>query len=440
MTLFTRFNLQLGLVGTTLKRSLALPMGVTRQLLWFALVGLMLPVLGCASGTTRRTSSIKSAKNVQASAAELSSRNRSLLGLYSDEIETTADKIITESHSPVSRRQALVWKAEAIPVLQASLLNPDPLAAVLDTWAFILQMKAYTEQPAVKQGWAEFHPLVAETLNRMEAQMHQLIQTSAPSANVAALRQKIASWAEAHPIEVGLAGRKSADPEVIRRAEQSDLRALSTLHAIEESLGDITVRLDSYNAYLPKQARWQAELLLSDLAHDPQVDALVSNFVDLSRALATTSHGIERIPEFVGQTGDAMKAIVQSERLAAQAFLQEERVESLNDLDRQRIATIADLRKERLAATADLQNERQIVLDALHSEQTAAMTAFNAASEKAIKDLDSSGRRLIDHFFLRALELVLLTLVLCALMAWILLRRFSSRRPYRSQRSYDRAA
>lgn len=377
---------------------------------------------------------------MKASAAELSSRNRSLLGLYSDEIETTADKIIFESRSPVPRRQALVWKAEAIPVMQASLLNTDPLAAALDTWAFILQMKAYMEQPAVKQGWGEFHPLVAETLNRMEAQMEQLIQAAAPSANIAGLRQKIASWATAHPIEVGLAGRKSADAAVIRRAEQSDLGAVSTLHAIEESLGDITARLDSYNAYLPKQSRWQAELLLNDVARDPQVGAVMSNFVDLSNALATTSHSIERLPEFVDQTGQAVKAEVESQRLAAQAFLREEREQSFNDLNRQRIATIAGLRKERLAATADLQKERQIVLDALHNEHTAATTALNAASDKAIKDLDSSGRHLIDHFFLRALELVLLTLLLCALVAWILLRRFSPRRWDRGQRSYDRAA
>jgi len=427
-------------MGDDLKRFLPLPMGVSHQLWCFVLVGLMLPVFGCASGPTRKTSSIKAAKNMKASAVELSARNRSLLGLYSDEIETTADKIIFESRSPVPRRQALVWKAEAIPVMQTALLNPDPLAAVLDAWAFILQMKAYMEQPAVKQGWGEFHPLVAETLNRMEAQLQQLVQAAAPSANVAALRQKIASWAEAHPIEVGLAGRRSADAEVIRRAEKSDLGTIATIHAIEEGLGDITARLDSYNAYLPKQARWQAELLLSDLGREPQIGAAMSNFADLSRALATTSHSIERMPELVDQTGEAVRAGVESQRLAAEAFLRKERLESFNDLNRQRIATIADLRNERLAATADLQKERQIVLDALHNEQTAVMTSFNAASEKAIKDLDTRSRSLIDHFFLRALELVVLTLILCALVAWILLRRFSPRLWDREQRSYDRAA
>ena len=92
--------------------------GFTRWTVAYPLVALMLLVLGCSSGPTRKTSSVKSAKNVQVSAIELSSRNQSLLALYSAEIEAAADKIIAESRSPEAGRQALVWKAKAIPVMQ----------------------------------------------------------------------------------------------------------------------------------------------------------------------------------------------------------------------------------------------------------------------------------------------------------------------------------
>src|SRR5262249_41029649 len=122
---------------------------MTRRQLYGFLFGVMVVLYGCAAGTTRKAASIKSAKNVTVSAAELSSRNRSLLGVYSAEIEAAADKIMQESPSPVTRREALVWKAEAIPVLQTSLLNTDPLAAAIDTWAFIFQMKTYMEQPVM---------------------------------------------------------------------------------------------------------------------------------------------------------------------------------------------------------------------------------------------------------------------------------------------------
>jgi hypothetical protein len=402
------------------------PVGTARQRLSCVLFSLMLLVLGCAS--TKKYSSIKSAKNVRSSVPELSSRNQSLLGLYSAEIEAAGDRIILESHSPKASRQALMWKAEVIPVLQTTLLNTDPLAAVVDTWAFLFQIKAYVERPAVKQGFGEFYFVVAETLKNMDAEMERLIQEAAPSANVPDLRQRVGAWAEAHPIQAGLTGRQSADPDMIRKVGEIDLGTMASLKSLGESLGDLTVRLDSYNVYLPKQARWQAELLLRDIARDPQVDALMSNVVVLSNALAKTSSNMERMPETMGQAREAIRADVDGERLAAQAFLQDELLQTLYAVRQERIATIAAMHNERLAATADLRGERQAVLDSLYDEEAAVMNDVNAQREKTLKDLDSRGRGLIDHFFLRALELVLLTLVLCSLVSWILLRRARPRR------------
>lgn len=413
---------------------------VTRPQLYCLLFALMVSLCGCASRTTRKTSSIKSIKSVESSAAELSAQNQSLLGRYSAEIETAADQIIFESPSAPTRRQALVWKAEAIPALQRSLLNTDPLAAALDAWAFIMQMTAYMDRPAVRKGWGEFYPVVVETLKRMDTEMEQLMKAAAPSANIAIVRQKVGAWAQAHPIETGLAGRNSADAELIRRTEQSDLGTVASVKAIAEGIGDITARLDSYNAYLPKQARWQAELLLSDLGQDPQVSAAMSNVAALSRTLEKASGSMENLPGAARQLHEAVLEDVDGQRLLVQAFLRQERLETLAALKQERIATVAELRSERLAATADLQKERQIVLEALHAEGAAGLRDLDTAREKAMEDFDARARGLIDHFYVRALELVLLTMVLCALAAWVLLRRFTVRRRDRGERLYDRAA
>ena len=413
---------------------------IGRRCSYFVLVGLMVILPGCGSGPTKKTALIKSSKHVETSAAELSARNQSRLGLYSAEIENAADKIILQSPSAVTRRQALEWKAEAIPVLQTALLNTDPVAAALDAWALILQMKAYMEQPAVKQGWGESYPVVTETLNRMEADMEELIQEAAPSANLTTARQRVGAWAEAHPIQAGIPSRKSADALLIRQAEQSDLGTRASIRAVAESIGDLTARLDSYNAYMPKQARWQAELLLSDLSRDPEISSAMSGLAVLSRALDRTTGSMEHMPELIGQAHEAVLADVEGQRLGLQDFLRDERVQAIDSLHQERIATMADVRSERLAATADLRAERQIVLDALHNEQVAVMNELHAASETAVKDFDTKARGLIDHFFLRALELLLLALVLCSLLAWFLLRRFTGRRGDRGERLYDRAA
>src|SRR5437870_2662666 len=164
------------------------------QMRWwicFFLCGLALFFSGCGSRTTRKTSSVNRSKKIQASAIELTSRNQSLLALYSSEIEGAADKVILESPSPAARRQALMWKSQAIPVLQTSLLNTDPVVAVFDTWAFIFQMTVYIDQPTVKNQFGAFQPVFTDTFKRMDGEMEQLVLTAAPTADIPHLRQKI---------------------------------------------------------------------------------------------------------------------------------------------------------------------------------------------------------------------------------------------------------
>src|SRR5215469_1702639 len=289
--------------------------------LFILLVTLSLFFLGCASRSTRKTSSIRQAKNINLSATELSSRNQSLLAVYSSQIEVAADQIIAASPSPHTRRVALLWKSEAIPVLQTSLLNTDPVVAIIDTWTFIFQMSAYMQQPAVKDGLGPFSQVPPEALGKMESEMEQLVRSAAPSADIEDIRRRVRTWASEHPIQAGLSGRKSADSDLIHSTYEGDLGALSSLRALQEGLGDIAARLDSYNSYLPKQARWQAELLANDLSRDPALGMAASNFAILTKALQHSASNLDRIPEMAGNARQAAVADVDQQRLAAQSFL-----------------------------------------------------------------------------------------------------------------------
>ncbi len=410
-----------------------------RSYLSCVLFGLTLLIFGCASGPTRKSSSVKSAPKVESSATELSSRNQSLLAIYSAEIETAADQIILESPSVAARRQALLWKIDAIPVLQKCLLNTDPVVAALDSWAFIFQMKEYMERPAVKQVFAGMYPVVTAALKNMDDEMQQLVQVAAPSAKIADLRQTIAGWAQAHPVHPNLAGRQSLEAERISKLGESELGTMASIKALGESLGDLTARLDSYNTYLPRQARWQAELMLSDLVRAPEFSSALSNAAVLTDALAKTSKTMEQMPELVGQTRAGVMSDVDRQRLAAQAFVQEEREQIFDALARQRSALTADINRQRTAATADLHAEVQTGLKTLHDERVGAMNDARAAAENTLQDFDSRAQSLMNRFFIYAAVLSLLMLGLGALVAWLLLRRFG-RRMDRGQALYDRAA
>lgn len=364
-------------------------------------------------------------------AAELSSRNQSLLSLYSAEVEVSADKIMSASPSPSVRRQALVWKAEAIPVMQSSLLNTDPIAATLDAWAFVFQMTTFMNRADLRQTWGESYPVVAETLNNMETQMERFVRAAAPKANLADVRQRVRSWAEAHPIQGSLASRQSADPDVIKKVGQTNLGTMGSIKELAETMGDLSARLDSYNLYMPKEARWQAELFLEDLKGDPQVNAALSDVGALANASAKVDN--ERT---------SMQAFVHQERLQTLESMERERIAILAALHAERLGATADLHAERLGATADLREERKAVLNALRDHEVAVMSDVRATSQQDIQTLGARGHDLINQLFLRAIELMLLTLVLCSVVAWVLMRRFikSPLEHTEAERRPDRAA
>jgi hypothetical protein len=214
---------------------------------------------------------------------------------------------------------------------------------------------------------------------------------------------------------------------------------MASIKALAESMGDLSARLDSYNLYLPKEARWQAELFLLDLQRDPQVSAAVSYLGSLANTAAKIENQRLSAQEFVRQERLQTLDNLQQQRVATITALHAERLGASADLHAERLGATADLHAERLGATADLRRERETVLSALRDDETAIMNDIKVTSEQDIKILGTEGHELINQIFWRAVELMLLTLALSSLV-WILLRRFSARRPDRAERRFQRVA
>lgn len=284
----------------------------------------------------------------------------------------------------------------------------------------------------MKDELGPFSQVPLEALRKMDSEMEQLVRRAAPSADIEDIRRRVRAWAIANPIQGGLSGRTSVDSDLLRTAYQDNLGTLASLKALQEGLGDITARLDAYNSYLPKQARWQAELLANDLSRDPALETAASNFTMLAQSMQESGKNLDRIPEMAGKARQVAIADVNQQRQAVQSFLVGEREQLVDQMTQQRIDAVADLRGERLAATADLRVERQIVLEAIHAEEAGAMSDLGNFSQRTLNDFDLRSRRLIDRLFWRGLELVLVTLLLSFIGAWILLRRFSSRTAIKS--------
>lgn len=311
---------------------------------------------GCASAPTR-SATMKVVPGVEITVSEVRTRVRALAGRFSGLIEETTDRVIATSPDPAIRQAMLLTKTNAIPVLQESLFRPDPLEALLDTWALVAQMQDRMAAGGVWERSATAQSLLTETCRQMETELEEVFRKIAPTADIPALRAKVHAWAAAHPVGDTLASRVSTRALVADTAKQGSVGGLQALAALPETLDDAMTRVDTYARFMPKQARWQAELLVGDLVTGPEGRGALDQLADVSGSVERISKVLEQLPELSTREREAVLRAVTAERNATLEAVRRERLETLAFADGQRQVITKDLTAGRQALIEELRSK-----------------------------------------------------------------------------------
>jgi len=192
-------------------------------------------------------------------------------------------------------------------------------------------------------------------------------------------------------------------------------KALSAFQAaakIPYQLDDITNRLTVYGDHLPKQARWQAELLLSDLGMHEKIEILITELTTATQVLQQVGGVVEKSPEIIADERRAVLGVFRNERLETLSAVNKQRIETLDTINQQRIETLDFLAREKTAIIDALENERKIVLEVLESERHEVLNEVESMGNRIVQDAIQELDNLIDHFFLRAAQLVGVCLII----------------------------
>src|SRR6516225_5011336 len=95
-------------------------------------------------------------------------RVRSLVVPFSGELEAAADQIIAGTTNQTIRRNALLWKIEAVPVVGQTLFHANPFVALGDTWVFLWQMTDYLQNGPGKQALGDSAPIAVAACKNLE--------------------------------------------------------------------------------------------------------------------------------------------------------------------------------------------------------------------------------------------------------------------------------
>jgi hypothetical protein len=392
-----------------------------RSLAIASAIALILASTTAGATKKQQQSFLENPEGIRISRAELRVRVRALALPFSGIIEEAADSIIVETTDPEVRRVVLRWKINGIPSMQAALFQARPLAALLDAWALTIQTRESVESGPASELSDKSEAIILQALNQMEMELVAIAKLLGPTEVVEELRSDVEAWAAANPIDASLATRNPTTGELARLTADNKVGIRRTVAAANETMGDLATRMDVYTAFLPKQARWQAEYLTAQMVAGEDVGSVLQEFIELSNAIERMTETVNLAPELIAAERAAVLEALQTERIAALESIDRALVTALEYLTRERVEVFSThLQEERVAIVAAIEKERTIALEALREERVAALDQVGVMTEEVVAE---SLKGIVDHFFVRLAQLGLVVLLIVGIALWALRRK-----------------
>jgi hypothetical protein len=361
------------------------------------------------------------------SAAELRIYLDELTGIFSGTIEQAADHVITASPANEIKRHALLWKINGIPAAYGALFQPDPAIAIIDAWAFSMQMVDYFERGPGKADFGLWHSIASEASRKLETQIGEMVASGMPNGDTDPLQKKIQTWVLAHPIERDFLYRDTVAPQLASIIGDQAMDAMQTVGTLVIGVEELADRFTAHMNLLTKQARWQAELVVAETAGRADIEGKLA-------MLAGVADSVNRLLPIAEQSA----TLIAREREAFFEDLRQERIDVLSNIERQRLETISFVIGERATIIDDLTSERITIVDTLQLERESILQSIDAQRMATLIELESVGNRilgkarrqteqLIDHVFIRMVQLIAISL-LCTVVLVVLLGRLKGKR------------
>jgi hypothetical protein len=376
---------------------------------WTCVAGAAALAVGACARVPTQSASMAASPEMAVSASQLQLQSFEMGRTLSTIIEQAADSIQMASADPTVRRNALLWKISAIPLIQEAALRNDPHVAAVDLLAFTIQLSDYLSTGSGRTSFGEEQPVAVAAAGTAEQAAKGLVAGSLQSGQLSATSEaRLRQWAADHPMQGPALRRSSILNSDWQALGLSDNSFMATVGNVDRTLVNISYRLSYLNETMILEARWNAELSAEEAMRTPRVDSLLGAGAATLRSVGTLS--------------DTLPALVDAQREALMRDIDLERIAMMRDVDRQRVLAFQDLAVQREALEAALSAERATLMTQVGQERTAA---FLSADSLAQRSIDQSGvmlRRL-------ALELTVAGLILVAALfggGYLLINRWKA--------------
>jgi hypothetical protein len=364
-------------------------------------------VLSACSTAAPRQTAFQESLGVDVSSREIRIRTTDYALVFAQTVELTADTILSLATERSVARNALIWKTYAVPAIYRSATLSDPLMAWIDSRVLTYQMRDYFTTGSGRALFGEHQHLALTAADFLLAELDRAIELSEQEVDPE-LREGILSFARDNPLNNPYFFRRSPVEVLAKALGKDHVSGLQAVGSMTELLEDMSQRLNTYSELLPRAGRWQAELMLAELA-DPERAEIYLDVLNQLEAMETLNTFLKGAPDLVDEQREALLEAVDAQRVAFEAALEKYVARATDDV-------MADLTLEREAAFLDLER-------ILAAEIGGAVGELDRTIDRAVVDIDGALERAVDRLFVRLLQLVAIVGVAVILLVFLLRRR-----------------
>jgi hypothetical protein len=276
---------------------------------------------------------------------------------FIERVTRAADIIAERTEDTGMRANALRWKIGASTASRRAAYRPEPELALVDTWAFAVQMEYFFAEGAGKTLFGSQQQVALDTARALARDADALAVRRLDPSVMSDNRNLVSDYAARERLSDLSFERAPIAPswrEAVAR------RLAKSVSVAPEALSDASDRLDIYGRRIPDELRWRAELAILESGVRP---------ADLSHALKRFEEELAKLSA-LAQTQPELAM----ERLAA---LQAEMTRVFENFDRRWGETLTLLQVERAALAKDLEAMRVAMDATIERERVEFYSAFS---------------------------------------------------------------
>ncbi|WP_196885880.1 hypothetical protein [Aureivirga sp. CE67] len=290
--------------------------------------------------------------------------------LMLDQIEYASDSILKITNNRKIELEALQWKLNASIGISRVSYQVSPEMALLDTWAYAIEMENLINSPEGKKFFGKYHHIAKDAIERNKKGIEEIALKQLPKHKEKKYKDFVEGHAKNFPMKSLKMVHEPVRESFLSYTNTPDSLAVKTIGSLAEVVADFSTTVAFTTNNTKKQFLWESQILakesgLDTLNFDRVADSLN---IRLTELIAVA----EKSPELLGESIENIR----------------NEIRPLFDNLNHQIETVFDeISEERVALDSIIQRERKVIMNDIDDLSESVVDKAMSHLDKIIRDI-----------------------------------------------------